>query len=120
MYRRYAFTLAKVKVEEHHVNVYAGQKTDEIVRAPHPESLLRGGLVSPGLEAAVLNAKYVNALPLYRQEMEFERYSLHISRQNMANWTIQCADRYLAALYDYLMKKYTFTMYCRQMRRPCW
>ena len=24
---------------------------------------------------------------------------------NMANWTIQCADRYLAALYDYLHEK---------------
>lgn len=105
VYRRYGFTPAKVEVEEHHVKVYAGKKTDEIVRAPHPESLLRGSLVSPSLEAAVLNAKYVNAVPLYRQEMEFERYGLHISRQNMANWTIQCADRYLAVLYDYLHEK---------------
>ena len=52
-----------------------------------------------------MNAKYVNAVPLYRQEQEFERYGLHISRQNMANWTIQCADRYLAVLYDYLHEK---------------
>lgn len=102
VYRRYGFTPAKVEVEEHHVKVYAGKKTDEIVRAPHPECLLRGSLVSPSLEAAVMNAKYVNAVPLYRQEQEFERYGLHISRQNMANWTIQCADRYLAILYDYL------------------
>ena len=105
VYRRYAFTPAKVEVEEHHVKVYAGKNTDEIVRAPHPESLLRGSLVSPSLEAAVMNAKYVNAVPLYRQEQEFERYGLHISRQNMANWTIQCADRYLAVLYDYLHEK---------------
>lgn len=105
VYRRYGFTPAKVEVEEHHVKVYAGKKTDEIVRAPHPECLLRGSLVSPSLEAAVMNAKYVNAVPLYRQEQEFERYGLHISRQNMANWTIQCADRYLAVLYDYLHEK---------------
>ena len=105
VYRRYGFTPAKVEVEEHHVKVYAGKKTDEIVRAPHPGSLLRGSLVSPSLEAAVINAKYVNAVPLYRQEQEFERYGLHISRQNMANWTIQCADRYLAVLYDYLHEK---------------
>ena len=105
VYRRYAFTPAKVEVEEHHVKVYAGKKTDEIVRAPHPESLLRGSLVSPSLEAAVMNAKYVNAVPLYRQEQEFKRYGLPISRQNMANWTIQCADRYLAVLYDYLHEK---------------
>ena len=105
VYRRYGFTPAKVEVEEHHVKVYAGKKTDEIVKAPHPESLLRGSLVSPSLEAAVMNAKYVNAVPLYRQEQEFERYGLHISRQNMVNWTIQCADRYLAVLYDYLHEK---------------
>ena len=105
VYRRYSFTPAKVEVEEHHVKVYAGKKTDDIVRAPHPESLLRGRLVSPSLEAAIMNAKYVNAVPLYRQEQEFERYGLHISRQNMANWTIQCADRYLAVLYDYLHEK---------------
>ncbi len=105
VYRRYGFTPAKVEVEEHHVKVYAGKKTDEIVRAPHPECLLRGSLVSASLEAAVMNAKYVNAVPLYRQEQEFERYGLHISRQNMANWTIQCADRYLAVLYDYLHEK---------------
>ena len=105
VYRRYAFTPAKIEVEEHHVKVYAGKKTDEIVRAPHPKSLLRGSLVSPSLEAAVMNAKYVNAVPLYRQEQEFLRYGLHISRQNMANWTVQCADRYLAVLYDYLHEK---------------
>ncbi len=105
VYRRYGFTPAKVEVEEHHVKVYAGKKTDEIVRAPHPQSLLKGSLVSPSLEAAVMNAKYVNAVPLYRQEQEFERYGLHISRQNMANWTFQCADRYLAVLYDYLHEK---------------
>ena len=105
VYRRYSFTPAKAEVEEHHVKVYAGKKTEEIVKAEHPGCLLRGSLVSPSLEAAVMNAKYVNAVPLYRQEQEFERYGLHISRQNMANWTIQCADRYLAVLYDYLHEK---------------
>ena len=105
VYRRYRFIPAKVEVEEHHVKVYAGKETEEVIRAPHPGCLLRGSLVSPSLEAAVMNAKYVNAVPLYRQEQEFERYGLHISRQNMANWTIQCADRYLAVLYDYLHEK---------------
>ena len=41
VYRRYSFTPAKVEVEEHHVKVYAGKKTDEIIKAPHPETLLR-------------------------------------------------------------------------------
>lgn len=100
VYRRYHFTPAKIEMEEHHVKVYAGKKTEGVIKAPHPQTLLRGSLVSPSLEEA-----YVNAMPLYRQEQEFERYGLHISRQNMANWTIQCADRYLAVLYDYLHEK---------------
>lgn len=102
VYRRYGFTPARIEVEEHHVKVYAGKNTDEIVRAPYLESLLRGSFVAPSLEVTVMNAKYVNAVPLYRQEQGFERYGLHISRQIMANWMIQCADRYLAVLYDYL------------------
>ncbi len=66
-----------------------------------------------------MNAKYVNAVPLYRQEQEFERYGC-TSQAEHGNWTIQCADRYLAVLYDYLHEKCTVTMCCRRMRRPCW
>ena len=37
-------------------------------------------------------------------EQEFKRNDVNLNRQNMANWTIECADRYLAVLYDYLHK----------------
>ncbi len=47
-------------------------------------------------------SEYVNSLPLYRIEQEFKRNDLN--RQNMANWTIQCADRCLAVVYDHLHK----------------
>ena len=52
-----------------------------------------------------MNAKYVNGLPLYRISQEFLRNDIHISKQVMANWMIQCADRYLGILYDYLHKE---------------
>ena len=52
--------------------------------------------------AAVLNAKYVNGIPFYRQEQEFTRYNIEITRREMAHWTILCAERYLSLLYDYL------------------
>lgn len=105
VYSRYKFTPAKVEVEEHHVAVYAGKKTDKMIKADHPGYLLRNSLVSPSLEAAIMNGKYVNGAPFARLEKEFDRYGLAITRQNMANWTIQCADRYLAVLYDYLHEK---------------
>ncbi len=44
VYRRYSFTPAKIEVEEHHVKVYAGKKTEDVIKAPHPQALLRGAL----------------------------------------------------------------------------
>ena len=37
-----------------------------MVKALRPKKLLPGSLVSPSLAAAVINGKYVNAVPLYR------------------------------------------------------
>lgn len=103
--KRYLFIPAKVEVEEHHIGVYASKKEDRIVKAKHPKGLLHGSLVSPSLAAAIINGKYVNAVPLYRLEQEFSRYGLAISRQNMANWCIRLGEEYLAVLYDYLHKE---------------
>lgn len=100
--RCYRFVPAKVEVEEHHVGVYSSKTDDRMVKAPHPKKLLSGSLVSPSLAAAVLNGKYVNAVPLYRLEKEFERYGLAITRQNMANWVIRLGESCFGPLYDYL------------------
>lgn len=100
--RCYQFIPAKVEVEEHHIGVYSSKIDEHMVKAPHPRNLLRGSLVSPSLAAAIINGKYVNAVPLYRLEKEFERYGLAISRQNMANWMIRLGEGYLGIMYDYL------------------
>ena len=100
--RCYRFVPAKVEVEEHHVGVYSSKTDDRMVKAPHPKKLLPGSLVSPSLAAADLNGKYVNAVPLYRLEKEFERYGLAITRQNMANWVIRLGESCFGPLYDYL------------------
>lgn len=103
--RHYKFVPAKVEVDEHHIGVYASKTEDYIIKADHPKSLLRGSAVSPSLGAAIMNGKYVNAVPLYRLEKEFERYGLAITRQNMANWMIRLSEEYLGVMYDYLHKK---------------
>ena len=100
--RCYRFVPAKVELEEHHIGVYSSKTDDRMVKAPHPKKLLSGSLVSPSLAAAVLNGKYVNAVPLYRLEKEFERYGLAITRQNMANWVIRLGESCFGPLYDYL------------------
>ena len=103
--RRYRFIPAKVEVEEHHIGVYSDKKDDHMVKAKHPKGLLHGSPVSPTLAAAIMNGKYVNAVPLYRLEQEFKRYGLAITRQNMANWMIRLGEEYLSVLYDYLHRK---------------
>ena len=100
--RKYHFVPAKVEVEEHHIGVYASKTDEHMVKADHPKALLHGSLVSPSLGAAIINGKYVNAVPLYRLEQEFQRYGLQITRQNMANWCIRLAEEYLSILYDHL------------------
>ena len=106
--RKYHFVPAKVEVEEHHIGVYASKTDEHMVKADHPKTLLHGSLVSPSLGAAIINGKYVNAVPLYRLEQEFQRYGLQITRQNMANWCIRLAEEYLSILYDYLHKELYF------------
>lgn len=100
--RRYKFIPANVEVEEHHIGVYASKADGHMVKAPHPKALLHGSPVSASLAAAIINGKYINAVPLYRLEKEFERYGLAITRQNMANWMIRLAEEYLGVLYDHL------------------
>ena len=106
--RKYHFVPAKVEVEEHHIGVYASKTDEHMVKADHPKALLHGSLVSPSLGAAIINGKYVNAVPLYRLEQEFQRYGLQITRQNMANWCIRLAEEYLSILYDHLHEELYF------------
>lgn len=103
--RWYKFVPAKVEVEEHYIGVYASKTDGHMVKAKHPKSLLHNSPISPSLGAAIMNGKYVNAVPLYRLEKEFERYGLAITRQNMANWMIRLGEEYFGVMYDYLHQK---------------
>ena len=105
IYKRVRVQPAVYTVEEHHVAVYAGKDNQTIIKADRPKNLLRNSLLTPSLAASIMNAKYVNGLPFYRISQEFLRNDIHISRQVMANWMIQCADRYLGILYDRLHKE---------------
>ena len=100
--KHYRFVPAKVEVDEHHIGVYSDKKDNHVVKAPHPSSLLRGSLVSASIGAAIMNAKYVNGVPLHRMEQEFMRYGLAIDRRNMANWMIRLSEEYLGVIYDRL------------------
>ena len=61
-----------IEVDEHHVGVYASKTDGHMVKAEHPKGLLHGSPVSASLAAAIMNGKYVNAVPLYRLADELE------------------------------------------------
>ena len=60
--------------------------------APPPEQLIPKCIGTPGLIAFVLVAKFVDALPFYRQEKQFLRIGVEISRATMCNWTRKIAE----------------------------
>ena len=104
IYSRVEYQPAIREVVEHHVAVYAAKKTDvdTIVRADRPVDLLRNSIATPSFVAAIMNAKYTNAIPLYRIAQDFEQNDMILCRATMANWVIRCAERYLSLVYDRL------------------
>ena len=102
--KRLKFIPARFEVVEEVTFVYSCPKCGAMKRPEKTAPLLKGSVATPSLVAGIMNAKYVNGMPLARQEREFARYDLDLSTKTMANWIIQCADRYLQPLYD-LMKE---------------
>ena len=90
-YKRLRYEPSSWTVEIHDVHVYVGtdgDHQDEFKRGDRPKDLIRNSIVTPSLGAAILNGKYVNALPLNRISQEFERNGVSISRQTMANMLV--------------------------------
>ena len=95
IYYEVEYIRARCVLHEHHVAVYAGNRKEGIVRAEKPERLLKNSIATPSLAAAVINSKYVNAIPLNRISQELARYDLNLSRQVLAGWMIKLPERYL-------------------------
>ena len=47
-----------------------------------------------------MTQKFVEGMPLYRQEQQFERLGIALSRQTLANWVPIASDRWLSPLYE--------------------
>jgi transposase len=97
---------AQYKVTEHIQTVYACRSCEEnadastMIKAEVPAPVVKGsGIASPSLAAHIAHQKYTLALPLYRQEQEFKRNNLNISRQTMANWLVYVTEHWLAPIY---------------------
>ena len=100
------FIPARFEVVEETTYVYACPKCGMMKRPQKDPSLLKGSVATPSLVAGIMNAKYVNGMPLARQEREFARYNLNLSTKTMANWIILCAKRYLQPIYDLMREEF--------------
>src|SRR5207247_3098107 len=61
-----------------------------LVQAPVPAHVIDKGIPTAGLLAQVLVAKFLDHLPLYRQERIFERAGHVIARSTLAQWVGEC------------------------------
>ena len=105
--RELVYVPAQYKVREHIQVAYSCrccERTSDHVpmkTGTVPAPLIPGsGVASPSLAAHILNSKYTLALPLYRQEQEFARLGVPISRQTMSNWVVFIHKQYFKGLAD--------------------
>lgn len=60
-----------------------------VIIAPRAPQILPKAIGHSSLIAAVVTAKYVDGIPLYRQEKGFAREHIELSRQTMSGWIVQ-------------------------------
>ena len=115
----------EVKIIEYYSVTYGCPKCKIAAESPY---LVKGrdgkphmlhGMASAGTVAWVMYQKYVNSLPLYRQEQDFRRlFDLDISRGTIANWIIDNALDFFRPLYNYLQRKIIDAMYAMADETP--
>ena len=77
-------------VERHIRGKWVCQCCERITQAPVAPHVIDKGLPTTSLLAQVLVAKYLDHLPLYRQEAIFERAGHLIARSTLAQWVGEC------------------------------
>jgi transposase len=65
---------------------YACRTCETVTAVPVAPSIIDRGIAAPGLIAQVLVAKYLDHLPLYRQEGIYARSGVPIPRATLAEW----------------------------------
>ena len=108
---------AQTVIVEHVQYIYACRPCEKneietpIVKAPMSKPAFPGSLASPSIVASIMGKKYVEGLPLYRQEQQFARQGLTLSRQTMANWVIQGANNWLRPVFNRLHEELIIRKY---------
>lgn len=73
-----------------------------VMIAPVPTQLLPKSLATPSLLAQITTAKFVDGVPLYRQEPQFSRIGVPLGRATMAGWMIQLGGVHVVPIINLL------------------
>ena len=73
-------------------------------KAAVPAPPLPHSISTPSLVAQVMYQKYALGLPLARQEKDWYRLGLGLSRNDMANWIIRCSQEWLEPVYGRMLE----------------
>nr|WP_309958148.1 IS66 family transposase [Variovorax sp. 3319] len=91
-------------VERHVRGKWVCTNCETLVQAPVAPHIIDKGIPTAGLLSQVLVGKYLDHLPLYRQEAIFARAGLAIPRSTLASWVGQCGVQ-LQPLVDALKRE---------------
>ena len=91
------------EVERHIRGKWVCRSCERLIQAPMPAYIIDKGIPTAALLAQVLIAKYLDHLPLYRQEAIFGRAGLALPRSTLAQWVGACGVA-LQPLVDALTK----------------
>ena len=99
------FVPAKLKVRDIYTTTYECRKCrangKSVMKSPGiPEPVIPHSYASAESVAFVMKQKFVNGVPLYRQESEWKQMGLDLSRTTMANWIIYSSEHWLKPLTD--------------------
>ena len=114
------YTPGVFNVERHIRGKWVCTTCHTITQAPVPAQVIDKGIPTSGLLAQVLVAKFLDHLPLYRQEGIFERSGLAIPRSTLAQWVGACGVQLqplVDALRDALLERPV--LHAARHRWPC-
>lgn len=69
------------------------ENESSVTIAPLPPQMIPKSIATPSLLAHILVSKFSDSLPFYRQEQQFKRYGVEISRSTMCNWSQKVASK---------------------------
>ncbi|COC82652.1 transposase [Streptococcus pseudopneumoniae] len=75
------------------------------MKAPIPKAPLAHSLGSASIIAHTIHQKFNLKVPNYRQEEDWARMGLPITRKEISNWHIKTSQYYLESLYNLLREK---------------